>query len=197
MEKFDVRRMTEGVDAALAVTTDPHQRAILKNYRRHGLLEVSGRWQEILVPEMIVDHPWYRIMFHDRTEIYDGMDAVAEMYRSYAESGATVFGPVGERVMVADWGFSSESTFHFFFPGAMVREMGLPAAAAVDDPDGLYTVAVPCAMVWPYTPDARRIGEHVYQDWRAAEVFPADPADMVTTAQAAELLAPLLENEPQ
>jgi hypothetical protein len=52
-------------------------------------------------------------------------------------------------------------------------------------------------MVWPYTPDARLIREHVYQDWRAAEVFPADPADMVTTEQAAELLAPLLANEPE
>ena len=39
------------------IDDNPRHRAILKNYRRHGLLEVAGRYKELLAPDMTVEHP--------------------------------------------------------------------------------------------------------------------------------------------
>jgi len=38
---------------------NPFHRAILKNYFRHLLLEISGYWDQILVPELTIDEPVY------------------------------------------------------------------------------------------------------------------------------------------
>ena len=192
MEKFDIRDMTKGVDEALAVTTDPHHRAILKNYRRHGLLEVSGLWQEILSPAMTVDEPYYRIMFHDHTEVYDGMNAVRGLYSGLAAMDPMLFGPIEEKIAVADWGFAAESMFDVYLPGSELTSIGL----AVEDEDALHRARIPVAFFWHYTRDARLIGENVYQDWGAAQIEVADPSDLMSIAEARKRLAPLLENEP-
>lgn len=192
VEKFDIRDMTKGVDEALARTTNPHHRAILKNYRRHGLLEVSGLWQEILSPRMTVDEPYYRIMFHDRTEIYDGMEAVRGLYSGLAEMDPMLFGPIDEKVAVADWGFAAESKFDVYLPGSELAKIGY----TVEDENALHRARIPVAFMWHYTADARLIGENVYQDWGTAQIEVADPSDLITIAEARERLAPLLQNEP-
>ncbi|MFC7401753.1 hypothetical protein [Citricoccus sp. GCM10030269] len=192
MEKFDIRDMTKGVDEALAATTDPHHRAILKNYRRHGLLEVSGLWQEILSPAMTVAEPSYRIMYHNRTEVYEGMDAVRGLYSGLAEMDPMLFGPIDEKIAVADWGFAAESKFDVYLPGSELANIGYD----VEDSDTLHRARVPVAFIWHYTRDALLIGENVYQDWGAAQIEVADPADLITIGEARERLAPLLENEP-
>lgn len=184
--------MTKGVDAALAVTTNPHHRAILKNYRRHGLLEVSGRWQEILSPDMTVEEPIYRIMFHDRTVVYDGMEAVRGLYSGLADIEPMLFGPIDEKVSVADWGFASESQFDVYMPGAELAKIGYE----VEDESAVYQARIPVAFIWHYTNDARLIGEHVYQDWGSAEIYPADIDSLPSAEQAREILAPLLERDP-
>ena len=45
----------------LRTVEDPRHRAILSNYRRHALLEVSGRYEEILTPAMTISNPVYRL----------------------------------------------------------------------------------------------------------------------------------------
>jgi hypothetical protein len=66
----------------------------------------------------------------------------------------------------------------------------------VEDEDALHRARIPVAFFWHYTPDARLIGENVYQDWGAAQIEVADPADLMTIDEARERLAPLLEDEP-
>lgn len=193
MKKFDIRDMTKGVDAALAVTTDPHHRAILKNYRRHGLLEVSGRWQEILTPEMIVDHPRYRIMRYYGTVVCDGMEQVRELYSRLSDMDKLrLAGPIDEKVMVCDWGFASESKFDYYLAGSELIKIG----HHVDDETALYRVRVPVAFIWHYTADARLIGENVYGDWGCVEIRKSHESELTTAEEARRLLAPLLENEP-
>ena len=63
----------------MATTQDERHRKMLTNYCRHAMLEVSGRWEEILVPEMMVPHPRYRINFGGQEIVMDGM---AESSRS-------------------------------------------------------------------------------------------------------------------
>ena len=56
---------------------NPHHRAILKNYRMHGLLEVAGRYEDLLAPDKTVEEP-HAARLHEggQSLILDGMDQV-------------------------------------------------------------------------------------------------------------------------
>jgi hypothetical protein len=54
--KFDLtRRWKLSIDRLM----NPRSKAILENYRRHANLEVCGLYEQILTPEMTVEHPVY------------------------------------------------------------------------------------------------------------------------------------------
>ena len=59
--KYDIRQLTLAADTLLKTTTEPLHRKILNNYRRHAMLEVSGRYEEIFAPDMTVEEPFYRV----------------------------------------------------------------------------------------------------------------------------------------
>ncbi len=190
MKIYDPRDTCAGSDALLATIDNPRHRHLVKNYRRHGLLEVSGRWAEILIPEMMVAEPSYRIMEGGRTHVVEGMDAVRDFYRGFAEAGETVFGPLEEQVAVTDWGIFTEGLF------ASVRPGTHPALAADDvDPNGMYQITSWVAFAWPYQ-DGVLVGEHVYEDPNSRQVAEVPNDAFVTTEQARELLAPLVDATP-
>lgn len=147
---------------------------MLKNYRRHALLEVSGYWEDILVPEMTVDHPLYRLTERGKTFVCDGMDEVRAFYSDIVDRGANVFGALEEQVAVSDYGIFIEAVFA---------------------PEGTYQISHRFAAAWPYR-DGRLVGEFVYDDtgsWRFAEV---EPSALMTPAEARQVLAPYLEQSP-
>ncbi|MBT2208795.1 hypothetical protein [Actinomadura sp. NEAU-AAG7] len=190
MKVFDVREITTGVDAALAVVENPRHRHMLKNYRRHALLEVSGFWEDILVPEMTVDHPLYRLTERGRTHVCDGMKEVREFYREIVDSGVNVFGALDEQVAVSDYGIFIEAVF-----AQVVRGADAALAGEDVDPDGTYQISHRFAAAWPYR-DGRLAGEFIYDDtgsWRFDEV---DPSALMSPAEAREALAPLLAQSP-
>ncbi|MBB4917215.1 hypothetical protein [Streptosporangium saharense] len=190
MKVFDVRGITEGVDAALAVVENPKHRHVLKNYRRHALLEVSGYWEDILIPTMTVAHPVYRLTERGRTTVCDGMAEVRDFYEAIVTQGVNVFGALEEEVAVSDHGLFIEAVF------AQVVRGTDPALAGEDvDPQGTYQVSHNFAACWPYR-DGLLVGERIYDDcgsWRVDEV---DASALVSPARARELLAPLLEQSP-
>jgi len=51
------------------------------------------------------------------------------------------------------------------------------------------------ASFWPYSQDCRLIGEHVYEDTGSRVVHKLEPDQVVTPAQAAALLNPLIDHE--
>src|ERR1044072_4284160 len=103
--KYHPSMAAAGIDKLLEPTTNPHHRAILENRRLHGLLEVTGNWEQILTPQMTVDHPHYVHCDGDRVHVYDGRDAVAGFYRTLIDAGiAATLGPIDVQVMVSDWG---------------------------------------------------------------------------------------------
>ena len=189
--KFELGNIVKAVDELLPKTDNPRHRAMLKNYRRHALLEVSGRWREILVPEMIVDHPVYRINEMGQSLVLDGMQAVADFYKRIAEEVTSVFGPVEQNVAVADWGLAFESLWARPVPGHVLRSLG----EVVDDPQGWYQVTGFSASFWPYDKDCRLIGEHIYQDGNQ-RITRMDPADVVSIEEARRVLTPLLDHAP-
>nr|WSY53878.1 hypothetical protein OG999_29685 [Streptomyces sp. NBC_00886] len=58
---FDVTRWPRAVEKYALQTANPLHRAILKNYLRHLLLELSGYWDQIIVPELTIYDPQYRV----------------------------------------------------------------------------------------------------------------------------------------
>jgi hypothetical protein len=190
MKVYDPRDTCAGADALLATLENPRHRHIVKNYRRHGLLEVSGRWEEILIPEMVVDEPRYRIMEGGRTTLVDGMSAVRDFYRGIADAGLTVFGPLEEQVAVTDWGIFTEGRFASVHPGTS-------QALADDDvdPGGMYQISHWVAFAWPYR-DGRLEGEHVYEDHNSRHIEEVPHDALFTTPQARDLLAPLVDQTP-
>ena len=62
MMKFDITTRLKVVERLIDRTTNPRHRAILLNYHRRSTLEVCGYYEEILGPDMTVEHPHY--VFH-------------------------------------------------------------------------------------------------------------------------------------
>jgi hypothetical protein len=188
MQTFDVRDVVKAPDELLARTENPRHRAILRNFRRHALLEVSGRWREILTPRMIVDDPVYRINENGGSVHLYGQPAIGKFYQGIADAGLNVFGPIEDQVMVSDWGLAIESLFGNYLPGHALIEQG----EDIDDPDAYYQLTHVIASFWPYDEDCRLIGEHIYEDAASRVVQKLEPEQVVTPAQAAQLLAPLI-----
>jgi hypothetical protein len=193
MPALDLTFWPTEIDALLEATEDPHRRAILLNFRRHVLLEISGLWPEILTPEMTVEHPVYRMGdLSGAMTIHDGMDAVRALYRGLAEAGATVMMPIAERMIVTDYGVVGEAMpFGSFGRGAALAAAGLDA-----DPSANYLVEVNVMYIFEYDRHARLTAERNYVDNSSVVLRRVDPADVVTTAQAREFLAPYLANPP-
>ncbi|MFI0374447.1 hypothetical protein ACH35V_41870 [Actinomadura sp. 1N219] len=185
-----MRGITAGVDAALAVVDDPKHRHMLKNYRRHALLEVSGFWEDILIPAMIVDHPVYRLTERGKTLVCDGMAEVRKFYAEIVGGGMNVFGALEEEVAVSDYGIFIEAVF-----AQIVRGDAAALAGEGTDPDGTYQISHRFAAAWPYR-DGRLVGEFIYDDtgsWRVDEV---ERSALLSPADARKALAPYLEQSP-
>jgi len=82
-------------------TTEPLHRAILLNFWRHVHLEGSGRFDEIVAPDMMVDHPVYRVTWGAHPAVIEGKDGVVAFYNSV---GNSVLWNSDDRLAVADWG---------------------------------------------------------------------------------------------
>ncbi len=190
MAELALDRIFDHTDALLARTVNPLHRKILINWRRHACLEIMGRYEELVAPDMTVPHPIYRLHNETGTTVLDGMDAVVGFYRRMTESGATVMGMTDDRIAVNDWGFAIESTFLHFYPGKVLAAGGVD----IDDEDATYLATYPQVMVWSYTPHGLMIGENIYNGRRT--ITKPAPEDVITPAEAVQILAPVLAATP-
>jgi hypothetical protein len=181
--KRDITDLVRGADDLLRHTENPLHRRILENYRRHALLEVTGRWEEIFSPEMTVEHPVYFVNAGGTSATLDGFEQVAGFYRSLAGGGLNVIVLEDERIAVADWGFASESVFHTYTRGTAVPDA---------DPEGFFVISQVVSMNWPYDARGRMIGEHVYEHADHMRVQEVPEAEFITAQEADEKLTPLL-----
>jgi hypothetical protein len=88
--KCDVTFLPRKIEELLEETEKPLHRAILKNYFKHALLEISGYWDQILVPEPTIDEPVYRISERGVAHVLTGHTAVESFYREIAETRQNV-----------------------------------------------------------------------------------------------------------
>lgn len=192
--------MMDDVDVLIDTLTNPLHRKILINYRRHGLLEVSGRYDELLAPNMTVAHPHYRLFEGGQGTILDGMETVRAFYQQLAEMDMLVMWTGKQKMAVHDWGFAGEAEFSQFVPGALLGDNVFgsmnndPAADSSGyDSSSYYLVRRTLAFVWPYDENGLMLGEHVYEDSESKKVTKVSNDDVITSSRAAELLAPIIE----
>ncbi|MFJ3219636.1 hypothetical protein ACIPLC_27435 [Kitasatospora sp. NPDC086801] len=186
--KEEITSLTQGADRLLDRTENPLHRQILENYRRHALLEVTGRWREVVYdPAMTVEHPVYHYLGPDGSSVtLDGRQQVADFYDTMARQRATVATVHDEELAVADWGFASEATYHLYLP---------PESGPDDGDGGPRTTCIRrqrIAMHWRYDADARLLEEHHYEHPGRAEIIEIPSRDFITPEDAVAALSPLI-----
>ena len=157
-------------------TTNPLHRPILLNFWRHVHLEGAGEYDKIIAPDMMVDHPVYRVSWGDNPAVVEGKQGVLAFYNSVGE---TVLWHSDDRLAVNDWGICDEITFHQLAAGKDLQALGYK----VEKADGLYHVSSRQAFIWPYDSQARLAGEHLYEDKTSLKIEEIDPAEAITPAR--------------
>jgi hypothetical protein len=184
-QMYDARKTFDPVKRLISKTSDPHHRAILENHHLHGLLEVTGRWEQILTPALTVDHPHYCHSDGQRTTVYDGHAEVATFYRGLSDSGMlNLLGPLGDEYMVSDWGFATYGLWGFQLAGPMAQAWGFD----VDDLDDHYYMTQYQTQVWRYNADAKLLGENILADPGTRTVWKMNPADVRTVEEQLAVL---------
>jgi hypothetical protein len=202
MQRYDPSTYHDTLDESIARTTDEHHLAILKNFRRHSLLEAAGRWPDIFTPELTVAEPVYRLSNGDSTLVLDGLKEVTDWYASLATSPLRVlWGPIDYKIMVGDWGFTAHGTFGQQWDGQLLIDQGNGmfgggnAAKGFEsiesiDPDAHYNINETMVMLWLYDDKAKLIGELTYDDPASREIEKMDPADVLSVEEAERRLVP-------
>jgi hypothetical protein len=165
----------------LEQTTKPLHRAILLNWWRHVHLEGSGQFDEIVAPDMMVEHPVYRVTWGAHPAVIEGKGGVLAFYNSVGES---VLWNSDDLLAVADRGVADELTFHQVALGANLRAVGYDD---VPSDDGYYHVSSRQVFLWPYDERARLAGEHLYEDPTSVRVEEVDPDELITPARVREI----------
>ena len=192
MARLDITKTNEAVERLLAVTTDPRHRFLLAAYDRHRKLEMAGRYQEIFVPEMTVEHPVYHFNVFGMNMTLDGREAIEAVYRQWAETGQCVFYTEGEKLAVGDNMVVSTAMIFQQTPGEALAAAGIDADVAAT-----YLVANVEHMIWPYDDRGRLIGEDVWEiDPSKRQVIMLDPAQVLSPQESAERLRPLISPLP-
>jgi hypothetical protein len=188
--KFDITKLTLAADNLLPTLTNPRHIAIITNYRRHAIFEVSGKYERILAPDMSVEEPDYWLHMGGASVNLKGMAQIWALYKSLVLSNTCVQMLTDEVLTVHDWGFSSEATFHHFEPGWFA----IMGGAVVDDADAIYVKTTKQSMHWNYDDRNRMIGERVWIGGGSYRKCP--PEEVITREEAWERLEPLLDNVP-
>jgi acetyltransferase-like isoleucine patch superfamily enzyme len=193
IKQLDITQQNVAVEKVLAVTSNPRHRYLLKAYLRHRYLESAGRWEEILEPELTVEHPYYRFSLISQGRFaLDGREEVAALYSHWTATDQCVFYVEDESVAVGDHmivgrGISYQQTL-----GAELAATGIDA-----DPAAMYLTKSQICMVWTYDDRCRLIGEDVWEfDDNERTHIELDPADVLTARAAGELLDPFIEPLP-
>jgi hypothetical protein len=187
-EKFDVTYLPREIERLIHRTATPFHRAMLKNYLRHALLEISGYWDRILVPELTIDDPAYRLAEAGDMHVLTGYEPVFGFYREVAETRTNVMGARALNMAVGDFGVITEALWNHMTPGTVLAGK-VPGV----DPTATYLMSHNIMQNFVYTHDAKLIGERVYDDPASYSYTKLDPSEVVTPEMAREQLAPYLE----
>lgn len=214
MPNLDLFNYPRAVDQQLAITSNPRHRYLLQAYSRHLLLEFSGRYEEVLADDMMVETPVYNLHALGFNTTITGKDHVRSLYKYWADTNQCIFYGEQGQIAVADNFIASTVMAHQQVWGASILSSKalnlLPKALSQDlllklldfrglkaEPDCMYLYSNREETIWPYDDRGRLMREDVMEpDPSQAKITKLDPAEVVTTAQAAALLAPYVKPLP-
>ena len=192
MSRFDITKTNAAVERLIEITDNPRHLYLLHAYNRHRYLEMAGRWKEIFAPEMTVDHPVYHFNVFGISTVLEGAAAVQAVYEEWTGTGQCVFYAEDETLAVGANMICSTATIYQQTPGAVLVAAGAPV-----DPEAHYLVGNVEHMIWPYDDEGRLVGEDVWEiDESRRQVIPLDSSEVLTVAQSAKLLDPLIKPLP-
>ena len=191
--RFSIIETNRAVQELIEVTENPRHRYLLQAYDRHRNLEHAGRFEEIFTPEMTVEHPVYRFSMKGQPQMtLEGREQIEPLYRLWAETHQCIFYSEQEQVAVGDHMVVSTMVGYQQTLGSALAAAGLDA-----DEHAMYLVRGRVVMMWPYDERCRLVGENVWEyDEAEHDLIKLDPADVLTTQQAAELLKPHIHPLP-
>ena len=193
MAKADVTKTNLAVERLLETTENPLHRFLLQAYHRHRFLEIAGRYEEIFTPEMTVENPIYHFHSQGINATLRGQEAVKGLYREWADTNQAVFVVKSEQIAVADNFVASVTVAEQQILGSAL----IAGNIQVDDPNAMYLYTSRVEMIWPYDDRGRLVGEDVWEpDPDESTTTMLDPADVLTTAEAAAQLKPLIKPLP-
>ena len=214
MAKLDVTRTNVAIERLLDVTENPRHRFLLMSYHRHRFLAMAGRYREIFAPDMMADTPAYHFHCGGRHRELVGKEAVECLYRMWADTNQSVFVAEREEVAVADHFIASILTIHQqvwsktltwnravpVLPGFLSESMlenVLSETGRSPDEDATYLYTNVIEMIWRFDDRGRLAGKDVWEpEPEKADIVRLDPADVLTTEEAAGLLRPLIRSLP-
>lgn len=214
MLNLDITKSLLPVEQLLAVTTNPRHRYLLLAYSRHLYLEMSGRYDDVLTDDMMVENPVYNLHALGFNTTITGKENVRNLYKFWAETNQCVFYGENVQVAVADNFIALTVTAHQQVWGGSILSSkalgllpkGLSSALLLDmlklkgmtaEPDCMYLYSNYEETIWPYDDRGRLKSEDVLEpNPAAAQITKLAPEDVLTTAQAAVLLAPFIKPLP-
>ena len=214
MLNFDITKSLLPVEQLVTVTSSPRQRYLLLAFLRHLYLEMSGQYDDVLSDDMMVENPVYNLHALGFNTTITGKENVRSLYKFWADTNQTVFYGENVQAAVADgyialtvqahqqvWGGSILSSKVLgLLPKGLSSELLLKLLAAKGleaKPDQMYLYSNFEESIWPYDDRGRLLREDVLEPLpQNAQITKLDPSDVLTTAQAATLLAPFIKPLP-
>ncbi|WP_219471433.1 hypothetical protein [Nonomuraea rhizosphaerae] len=183
MAKLDITNVPRELDQLIKASPNRRRRHILENVRRHYLLELTGRTEQILRPDMTVENPVYYLNLDGASRTLRGREEVRAFYK---EVEGVVFACTETAHAVSDSGYWFESWFNFYLPGSA---LGLDSAT-------WHLKRQWITMRWPYDERGLLVGERLYEHADLGEVVEIDPAEVVSFEEARRVLDPLIRPLP-
>ena len=214
MLNFDITKSLLPVEQLAAATASPRQRYLLLAFLRHLYLEMSGRYDDVLSDDMMVENPVYNLHALGFNTTITGKENVRSLYKFWADTNQTVFYGENVQAAVADgyialtvqahqqvWGGSILSSKALaLLPKGLSSELLLKLLSAkgmTAEPNQMYLYSNFEESIWPYDDRGRLLREDVLEPLpQNAQITKLDPADVLTTAQAAAALASFIKPLP-
>ena len=192
-KNFDVTKTNVAVDRMLETTENPRHRFLLQAYGRHRLLEIAGRYEEIFDARMMVEKPVYHFRAMRMNTTLQSQEQVKALYKEWAQVDMTIFYGENELVAVGDNMVASRATVYQQTAGKVLAKAGVKDA----DPNAMYLYQALMETIWTYDDRGRLAGEDVWDvEPEQAKLIKLAPDEILTTKEAARLLAPHIKPLP-
>ena len=214
MAKRDVTKLNVAIERLLAVTRNARHRFLLQAFSRHRYLEVAGRYEELFEPDMMAPSPCYHLRAGRMKVRLEGQNEVKNLYRMLAQTNQSIFFVENEQVAVAENFVASTLTFHqqvsgaslafntalSYLPGFLsgpIFKQVLATTRMKPNENTMYLYSNFVEMVWIYDDRGRLVAEDIWEpNPDKARILKLDRADVLTSAEAAEKLAALIQPLP-